>query len=70
MSTPSVSPITITTPSSGSTSISPATPATAPPMKIISTVIKGWICKLRPSVNGMNTKSSSRRTRMNTPIAE
>jgi hypothetical protein len=38
-------------------------------MRISSTVGNGCMCRLRPTVSGMNTKSSSRRTNRNYPIA-
>ncbi len=43
----------------------PAGPATAAPRNNINTLNTGWKRRLRPTVSGRNTKSSRRRTQMN-----
>ena len=62
MMPPIVPATTMTTLASGSATMRPGIPATAPPTKIISTAGSGCRRRLRPTVNGMNTKSSSTRT--------
>jgi hypothetical protein len=66
---PIVPATTITTAASGNARISPAMPATAPPMKNSSTVGSGCMRRLRPTVSGSKTKSSSSRTQTNSTIA-
>ena len=57
-------------PATGSARIRPGMPATAPPMKTISTVGSGCICRLRPTVSGMKKKLSSIRTNTNRPAVQ